>query len=57
MRFFEVTALLPRLLELSRNVWRTGFLWQLGTYPFAESAFLGAGAVSTTAGPGGGSNP
>lgn len=37
LRAFTVTSLLPRLLELSRNVWRGGFLWQLGTYVFVAA--------------------
>ena len=34
MQFFESTRVLIDLLRLSPDVWRRGFLWQLGTYPF-----------------------
>lgn len=34
LRFFASTAWLPRLLELSPDVWERGFLWQLVTYAF-----------------------
>lgn len=37
LRFFEATALVPRLLELGREVWRFGFVWKLGTYLFAAA--------------------
>ena len=38
LRFFETTAILPALLQLTPMVWRKGFAWQLATYPF-----IGAG--------------
>jgi hypothetical protein len=38
LRFFASTAWLPALLELTPEVWRSGFVWQLGTY-----AFVGGG--------------
>jgi hypothetical protein len=34
LRFFEPTRIVPQLLELTPLVWRTGFVWQLATYPF-----------------------
>ena len=34
---FESTRGLVRLLQLSPDVWQFGFLWQIVTYPFAES--------------------
>jgi hypothetical protein len=34
MQFFESTRVVIDLLRLSPDVWRRGFLWQLGTYPF-----------------------
>jgi len=34
LQFFRATAWLPELLRLTPLVWRTGFLWQLATYPF-----------------------
>jgi len=39
LRFFVSTAWLPEALQLSDDVWRRGFVWQLGTY-----AFVGQGA-------------
>jgi hypothetical protein len=41
LQFFEVTAPLVELLRLTPAVWRTGYLWQVATYPFA-----GAGGPS-----------
>lgn len=35
LRFFDGLALIPQLMELSRGVYRLGFVWQLVTYPFA----------------------
>ena len=32
LQFFEPTAFVPALLRLTPAVWRSGFLWQLGTY-------------------------
>jgi hypothetical protein len=32
LQFFEPTAFIPALLRLTPAVWRSGFLWQLGTY-------------------------
>lgn len=37
MRFFAITAPLADLLRLTPAAWRSGFLWQLVTYPFAGS--------------------
>lgn len=34
LRFFASTAWLPALLQLSPDLWRRGFVWQLVTYPF-----------------------
>lgn len=34
---FDATRGLVALLQLSPDVWQVGFLWQLVTYPFAES--------------------
>lgn len=34
LRFFESTAIVPALLQLTPAAWRTGFVWQLATYPF-----------------------
>jgi hypothetical protein len=34
LRFFEATAIVPALLQLTPAVWRSGFVWQLATYPF-----------------------
>ena len=34
LQFFESTAWLPALLRLTPLVWRSGFVWQLVTYPF-----------------------
>ena len=38
LRFFEATAFVPALLQLTPAAWRNGFVWQLATYPF-----IGAG--------------
>jgi hypothetical protein len=34
-QFFESTAIIPATLRLSPAVWRSGFVWQLGTYGFS----------------------
>lgn len=34
LRFFAATKIVPALLQLTPAVWRSGFLWQLATYPF-----------------------
>lgn len=39
LRFFETTAIVPALLDLSPRVWQLGWVWQLVTYPF-----MGAGS-------------
>ncbi len=39
LRFFATTAALPALLSLTPAVWRSGWLWQLFTYPY-----IGTGA-------------
>ncbi len=41
LRFFETTAWLPALLQLTPEVWRSGFVWQLGTYAFVGSGQSG----------------
>ncbi|MCP4204660.1 MAG: hypothetical protein GY769_22350 [bacterium] len=41
MRFFEVSAPLAELLRLTPRAWRSGFLWQLVTYPFAGTGAPG----------------
>jgi hypothetical protein len=41
LRFFETTAIVPALLDLTSLAWRRGFVWQLATYPF-----MGYGAPS-----------
>jgi membrane associated rhomboid family serine protease len=35
LQFFSATAAIPALLRLTPAVWRSGFLWELVTYPFA----------------------
>jgi membrane associated rhomboid family serine protease len=35
LQFFASTAIVPALLRLTPAVWRSGWLWQLVTYPFA----------------------
>lgn len=37
MRFFELTSVVPALLELTPWSWRSGLLWQLVTYGFVGS--------------------
>jgi|SRR5215203_305394 len=34
LRFFQSTAIVPALLQLTPEVWRSGWIWQLATYPF-----------------------
>jgi membrane associated rhomboid family serine protease len=34
LQFFAATAAVPALLRLTPAVWRSGFLWELVTYPF-----------------------
>ena len=34
MQFFTTTAVVPALLRLTPAVWRSGYLWELATYPF-----------------------
>ncbi|MEM7355568.1 MAG: hypothetical protein AAF657_32440 [Acidobacteriota bacterium] len=41
LQFFQTTAGIGWLFQLSRNVWERGFLWQLGTYPFVANAASG----------------
>jgi hypothetical protein len=35
LQFFQLTSIVPGLMQLSPAVWQLGFLWQLGTYAFA----------------------
>ncbi|OFV82698.1 MAG: hypothetical protein A2Y78_11050 [Acidobacteria bacterium RBG_13_68_16] len=35
LQFFESTAIIPATLRLTPAVWRSGFVWQLGTYAFS----------------------
>lgn len=35
LQFFGATAIVPALMRLTPAVWRSGWLWQLITYPFA----------------------
>ena len=41
LRFFDGTAWLPSVLELTPSVWRQGWLWQLVTYPFVGGGVPG----------------
>ena len=41
LRFFESTAIVPALLELTPRVWQWGWVWQLVTYPFIGAAGSG----------------
>lgn len=34
LRFFESTAIVPAVLQLTPRVWTQGWVWQLVTYPF-----------------------
>ncbi len=34
LRFFEATAIIPAVLQLTPLVWLRGWVWQLATYPF-----------------------
>lgn len=34
LRFFQATAIVPAVLQLTPWVWRRAFVWQLVTYPF-----------------------
>jgi len=35
LQFFESTAIIPAVLHLTPAVWRSGLVWQLGTYAFS----------------------
>jgi hypothetical protein len=41
LRYFEATAIVPAVLQLTPLVWQRGWVWQLATYPFiaAPSGF------------------
>lgn len=41
LQFFSATGWLPLLFRLTPAVWRSGFLWQLVTYPFIGSGVPG----------------
>jgi hypothetical protein len=41
LRYFESTAFLPALLDLTPAVWRRGWIWQLVTYPFIGNGEAG----------------
>lgn len=41
LRFFASTAWLPALLQITPEVWHSGFVWQLGTYAFVGSGQSG----------------
>jgi hypothetical protein len=41
LRFFESTAVVPALLQLTPFVWTHGWVWQLVTYPFIGAAGSG----------------
>ena len=41
LQFFQATAGIGWLFQLSRSVWQRGFLWQLGTYPFVAEKNAG----------------
>lgn len=34
LRFFQATAIIPALLDLTPLAWQRGFVWQIATYPF-----------------------
>jgi hypothetical protein len=41
LRFFDTTAIVPALLQLTPLVWQRGWIWQLATYPFIGAAGSG----------------
>jgi hypothetical protein len=41
LRFFQSTAIVPALLELTPRVWQWGWVWQIATYPFIGTAGSG----------------
>jgi hypothetical protein len=41
LHFFESTAIVPAVLQLTPLVWRAGWVWQLVTYPFIGAAGSG----------------
>lgn len=41
LQYFASTAIVPALMRLTPAVWRSGFLWQLFTYPFAGTGAVG----------------
>ena len=41
LRFFQSTAIVPAVLELTPLVWTRGWVWQLVTYPFIGTAGSG----------------
>jgi len=43
LRFFEVTRIVPLLLQLTPLAWQRGFVWELATYPFIGYGVPGLG--------------
>ncbi|HEX6901514.1 MAG TPA: hypothetical protein VF789_17435 [Thermoanaerobaculia bacterium] len=41
LRFFESTAIIPNLLQLTPQAWQLGFVWQVATYPFVGNGAAG----------------
>jgi hypothetical protein len=41
LRFFQSTAIVPNLLELTPFTWQRGWVWQIVTYPFIGAAGSG----------------
>jgi hypothetical protein len=41
LRYFETTAIIPALLELTPYVWQRGWVWQIATYPFIGNGEAG----------------
>src|SRR5206468_2894973 len=41
LRFFESTAIVPAMLQLTPRVWMQGWVWELVTYPFIGAAGSG----------------
>ncbi len=52
LSFFSGLRTLPELLQLTPGVWRSGFLWQIATYPFAGDfdfvTLRGLGAITSS---------
>ena len=43
LRFFEATAVVPALLQLTPYSWQLGYVWQIVTYPFVGWGSPGLG--------------